>query len=69
MLFIKDLLKHTAVSHPDHSSLQQALGELTMLAERVNASEKERGRIEQQKELMIAVDGLALVRLQGGYVS
>jgi len=45
VLFIKDLLKHTAPSHPDHSPLQQALGELTMLAERVNASERERGRL------------------------
>lgn len=61
VLFIKDLLKHTAPSHPDHSPLQQALGELTMLAERVNASERERGRLNQQKELLAAVDGLALV--------
>ena len=61
VLFIKDLLKHTAPSHPDHSPLQQALGELTMLAERVNTSERERGRIDQQRELLAAVDGLALV--------
>ena len=32
-----------------------------MLAERVNASERERGRLNQQKELLAAVDGLALV--------
>lgn len=61
VLFIKDLLKHTAPSHPDHSPLQQALGELTMLAERVNKSERESHRIERQRELLVAVDGLALV--------
>lgn len=61
VLFIKDLLKHTAVTHPDHAPLQQALGELTTLVECVNASERERDRLEQQKELMMAVDGLAHV--------
>ena len=63
VLFIKDLLKHTAITHPDHAPLQQALGELTTLVECVNASERERGRLEQQKELMMAVDGLAHVSL------
>ena len=62
VLFIKDLLKHTAITHPDHAPLQQALGELTTLVECVNASERERDRLEQQKELMMAVDGLAHVR-------
>ena len=62
LLFIKDLLKHTSVSHPDHAPLQQALGELTGLAERVNESERELARIDQQKELLASVDGLALVR-------
>lgn len=63
VLFIKDLLKHTSVSHPDHAPLQQALGELTALAERVNASERERGRLEEQKELITGVDGLAHVSM------
>ena len=62
LLFIKDLLKHTAASHPDHAPLQQALEELTGLAERVNESEREMARMEQQRELLTSVDGLALVR-------
>ncbi len=61
VLFIKDLLKHTSVNHFDHAPLQQALGELTALAERVNTSERERGRLEEQRELIAAVDGLAQV--------
>ncbi len=61
VLFIKDLLKHTFVSHSDHAPLQQALGELTALAERVNTSERERGRLEEQRELIAAIDGLAQV--------
>lgn len=63
MLFIKDLLKHTTVGHPDHAPLQHALGELTALAEKVNASERERGRLEELRELLAAVDGLAQVRI------
>ena len=68
LLFIKDLLKHTSASHPDHAPLQQALGELTGLAERVNEREREMARIDQQRELLASVDGLALVRrtLHGG---
>lgn len=61
VLFIKDLLKHTASTHPDHAPLQQALGELTMLAERVNDSERERERVGHHKELLNAVDGLGQV--------
>ena len=61
LLFIKDLLKHTSTSHPDHAPLQQALDELTGLAERVNESEREMARMDRQKELLAAVDGLALV--------
>ena len=61
LLFIKDLLKHTTASHPDHAPLKQALDELTGLAERVNESEREMARMEQQKELLTSVDGLALV--------
>lgn len=61
VLFIKDLLKHTGPSHPDHTPLRQALGELTMLAERVNESERERARVGHHKELLSAVDGLAQV--------
>lgn len=67
LLFIKDLLKHTSMSHPDHAPLQQALDELTGLAERVNESEREMARMDQQRELLAAVDGLALVR-EGGLV-
>ena len=61
LLFIKDLLKHTSVSHPDHAPLQQALDELTGLVERVNESEREMARTEKQRELLASVDGLALV--------
>ena len=61
VLFIKDLLKHTSSSHPDHAPLQQALSELTGLAERVNESEREMARINQQRDLLASVDGLALV--------
>lgn len=61
LLFIKDLLKHTSTSHPDHAPLQQALDELTGLAERVNDSEREMARMDRQRELLAAVDGLALV--------
>ena len=61
LLFIKDLLKHTSTSHPDHAPLQQALGELTGLAERVNESEREMARVDQQRDLLTSVDGLALV--------
>ncbi len=61
-LFIKDLLKHTSASHPDHSPLLQALGELTTLAERVNESQRESHRLERQRELLTSIDGLALVR-------
>ena len=61
VLFVRDLLKHTASSHPDHSPLQQALEALTTLAERVNESERASSRLEQQRELLAAVDELALV--------
>lgn len=61
VLFVKDLLKHTNHTHPDHTLLQQALGELTMLAESVNESERERERLDQHKELLSAVDGLSQV--------
>ena len=63
LLFIKDLLKHTATSHPDHAPLQQALEELKGLVERVNESEREMARTEKQRELLASVDGLALVSL------
>ena len=61
LLFIKDLLKHTSASHPDHAPLTQALDELTGLAERVNESERGMARTEKQRELLASVDGLALV--------
>ncbi len=61
VLFIKDLLKHTGPSHPDHAPLQKALGELTMLAERFNDREKERERLGLRRELLNSVDGLAQV--------
>lgn len=61
VLFVKDLLKHTAPGHPDHTPLQQALGELTTLAEKVNDSEKERERLGQHKDLLTSVEGLAQV--------
>lgn len=61
VLFVKDLLKHTGPSHPDHAPLQQALGELIMLAGKVNESERERERIGYHKELLNSVDGLAHV--------
>lgn len=64
-LFIKDLLKHTSTSHPDHSPLLQALGELTTLAERVNESQRESHRLERQRELLTSIDGLALVSGRG----
>lgn len=63
VLFMKDLLKHTSPAHPDHAPLQQALGELTMLAEKVNESERERARVGHHKDLLYAVDGLAQVSL------
>lgn len=62
VLFIKDLLKHTGPSHPDHAPLQKALGELTMLAERFNDRERERERMGHHRELLSAVDGLGQVR-------
>ena len=61
VLFIKDLLKHTAPSHPDHAPLQIALGELTLMAERFNDSEKERERTDHLKDLLGSVDGLTQV--------
>ena len=60
VLFIKDLLKYTGPTHPDHAHLQRALEALTTLAERVNESEREASLLERQKELLAAVDGLAM---------
>ena len=68
-MFVKDLLKHTSPSHPDHAPLQQALGELTMLAARVNESEREREKVGHHQELLGAVDGLAQVRQYSGALS
>ena len=61
VLFIKDLLKHTSSSHPDHAPLQKALGEVTLLAETFNYSERERERTGQHRDLLHAVEGLAQV--------
>ena len=61
MLFIKDLLKHTDHAHPDHAYLEDALEELTILAERVNEAEQRASLFSLQRELMVTVDGLAEV--------
>ena len=61
MLFLKDLLKHTAHTHPDHTHLEEALEELTALAERVNEAERQSSLFNLQQELLIMVDGLAEV--------
>lgn len=62
MLFIKDLLKHTDHAHPDHTHLEDALDELTVLAERVNEAEHQSSLFSLQQELLVTVDGLAEVR-------
>ena len=67
MLFIKDLLKHTDHAHPDHAHLEDALEELTILAERVNEAEHQSSLFSLQQEMLITVDGLAEVRGGVGY--
>ena len=61
MLFIKDILKHTDQGHPDRTHLEDALEELTALAERVNEAERQSSLFSLQQELLIMVDGLAEV--------
>ena len=61
MLFIKDILKHTSQAHPDHAHLEDALEELTALADRVNEAERQSSLFNLQQELLIMVDGLAEV--------
>ena len=53
MLFIKDIL--------NHAHLEDALEELTALAECVNEAERQSSLLNRQEELMIMMDGLAEV--------
>lgn len=61
MLFIKDLLKYTTVTHPDHTQLSEALEEMTALAVKVNENEKKSHLLHQLRELLLTSDGLAEV--------
>ena len=60
-LAIMLLLNHTNQDHLDHAHLQDALEELTALAECVNEAEPQSSLFNQQQELLIMMDGLAEV--------
>lgn len=49
-LILKDMIKHTPHDHPDHGSLQLALGEIKTLADRMNRGEKEVDQAEREAE-------------------
>lgn len=44
------MIKHTPHDHPDHGSLQLALGEIKTLADRMNRGEKEVDQAEREAE-------------------
>ena len=46
----QDMIKHTPHDHPDHGSLQLALGEIKTLADRMNRGEKEVDQAEREAE-------------------
>ena len=49
-LLFQDMIKHTPHDHPDHGSLQLALGEIKTLADRMNRGEKEVDQAEREAE-------------------
>ena len=48
--YFQDMIKHTPHDHPDHGSLQLALGEIKTLADRMNRGEKEVDQAEREAE-------------------
>ena len=65
MLLLQDMIKHTPHDHPDHGSLQLALGEIKTLADRMNRGEKEVDQAEREaerlRELEATIEGMTEV--------
>ena len=61
------MIKHTPHDHPDHGSLQLALGEIKTLADRMNRGEKEVDQAEREAErlrdLEATIEGMTEVSL------
>lgn len=59
------MIKHTPHDHPDHGSLQLALGEIKTLADRMNRGEKEVDQAEREaerlRELEATIEGMTEV--------
>lgn len=56
-LILKDMIKHTPHDHPDHGSLQLALGEIKTLADRMNRGEKEVDQAEREADRLRELEG------------
>ena len=62
------MIKHTPHDHPDHGSLQLALGEIKTLADRMNRGEKEVDQAEREAErlrdLEATIEGMTNVIIE-----
>lgn len=67
-LLFQDMIKHTPHDHPDHGSLQLALGEIKTLADRMNRGEKEVDQAEREAErlrdLEATIEGMTNVIIE-----
>ena len=66
------MIKHTPHDHPDHGSLQLALGEIKTLADRMNRGEKEVDQAEREaerlRELEATIEGMTNVIIVVSFV-
>jgi len=66
------MIKHTPHDHPDHGSLQLALGEIKTLADRMNRGEKEVDQAEREAErlrdLEATIEGMTNVIIEHNLV-
>ncbi|XP_048589750.1 uncharacterized protein LOC5516516 isoform X2 [Nematostella vectensis] len=71
VLILKDMIKHTPTDHPDHGSLQLAMGEIKTLANRMNMREKEVNKAEKDAEdlraIEASIEGISDLVIPGRY--